>query len=282
MLRKLMKYDLRAIFKYWWIVAVSSLGLSVVGGVSLSYLSTTIAPEAVNSEPAVLPLILSILGMIASVLGISGFFLATEIFVYIRFYQGFFSDEGYLTFTLPVKRRDLLNSRLFSALITSATKLAVVIVDIFILLGIGLNSELFNEQNWNALRQALSLAANQLGFYLVIYIIEAIAILLALSIASTLMIFACISFAAVVVKKHKIFAAIGMYYLVTAVLSFASQILMIVGSISITGIIDAIPNGAVPGFFALLLLSVALFCGAIAVALYTVEHYLLDKKLNLS
>ena len=220
--------------------------------------------------------------MIASILGISGFLIATEVLIYIRFYQGFFSDEGYLTFTLPVKRSDLLNSRLYSALITGASTFAVILVDILIILGIGHNSDPFIEDNWNALCQILSLAADQLGFYLVIYAIEAIAIILALSVASTLMIFACISFAAVVVKKHKIFAAIGIYYLITAVLSFASQILMIVGTISITGIIDAIPSSAVPGFFALLLLSVALFCAAIAVVLYTVEHYLLDKKLNLS
>ena len=38
MMKKLLKYDLRAIFKYWWIVALSSLGLSFIGGISLKIL----------------------------------------------------------------------------------------------------------------------------------------------------------------------------------------------------------------------------------------------------
>ena len=32
MLKKLLKYDLKSIFKYWWIVAVTSFALSLLGG----------------------------------------------------------------------------------------------------------------------------------------------------------------------------------------------------------------------------------------------------------
>lgn len=45
MLKKLLKYDLKAVFKYWWIAAISTLGLSVLGGFAVTVLRDTVSTE---------------------------------------------------------------------------------------------------------------------------------------------------------------------------------------------------------------------------------------------
>ena len=40
MLGKLLRYDFKAVFRYWWIAAAATLGLSVVGGYAISVTST--------------------------------------------------------------------------------------------------------------------------------------------------------------------------------------------------------------------------------------------------
>lgn len=282
MLRKLMKYDLRAILRYWWIIALSSVGLSFVGAVALRYLITNSISTTPPEGAAVFFMILAILGVVSSIMGISAFIVASEIFVLVRFYKNFYSDEGYLTFTLPVKRRELLNSKLISALITSLATLGVIIIDALIFILICSGTELIEGEIGQLFGVVLSGAAESLGAYLFVYIVEAIAILLFLSVASYLLIFACISFAATVAKKHKVLAAIGIYYLFNMALSMVMQLLMIFGMISIAGIIESLPAQSIPAFIALMLLGITLILAAVATILYAVEHYLLDKKLNLS
>ncbi|NCC87880.1 MAG: hypothetical protein EOM05_08445 [Clostridia bacterium] len=45
------------------------------------------------------------------------FLIATILFILIRFYKNYYTDEGYLMFTLPVSSKSLILSKLFSALI---------------------------------------------------------------------------------------------------------------------------------------------------------------------
>lgn len=276
MLSKLLKYDLRAIFKYWWIVALSSACLSVVGGISLKvFLSSAFAQEA--------PLIaiLAFLGLILTVIGLSAFLIATEIFIYVRFYQNLFSDEGYLTFTLPVRRRDILNSKIISGLLVNFITVILLVAEIFGILIIGLDHDTVytvSESVGMFVRNAFQL----MGAWSAVYIIEAILAILLLSVITYLLTLICITFAAVVAKKHKVFAAIGFYYITNAVISFVGQIGFMLGSISLAGILEKIPEESYFGVLSLMILSLVLCVGAISIALYSIEHYLLDRKLNLS
>ncbi len=280
MLRKLLKYDFRAILKYWWILAVSSIGLSFIGGICIRIL-TTVADPPVSENIWTWIVIIAVFGLIACILGLSAFLIATEIFIYVRFYQNLFSDEGYLTFTLPVKRRDILHSKLISGIAVNAMTLFLLIADVFIIVVTGVDSETLA-----VVRDAVSMFIRELfktvGALSIVYILEAIVLLLALSVSSFLLTAICITFAAVVAKKHKIFAAIGFYYIAGAVMSVISQLAVIFGTISLAGILSALPEESMLGIISLIILSITAFICAITAALYTLEHYLLDRKLNLS
>ena len=102
MLKKLLKYDLKAVFKYWWIAAISTLGLSVLGGFAVTVLRDTVSTEPEKKVPIILE-ILSSIALPLVYLGFIALGILTVIMIFARYYKNFFSDEGYLTFTLPVK-----------------------------------------------------------------------------------------------------------------------------------------------------------------------------------
>ena len=225
--------------------------------------------------------LLAVLGMILTVIGISAFLISAEIFVYVRLYKHFFSDEGYLTFTLPVKRRDLLNSKIISGLVVNIATFAVVAVDICIILTIGIDFETIQKIG-ESFFWFIGSAFETMGALCIAYILEAIVLILCLAVMSYLLIAICITFAAVIAKKYKIFAAIGIYYIASAIVSFVGQFALMFGSVAVAGIFSSIPEGAIPGILALMLLSVSLLASAICVCLYSLELHMLEKKLNLS
>ena len=57
MFRKLLKYDMQSIFKVWWIMAVITLGASILGGVGFR-----IIMETTEKAPDNLLLVLLMLG----------------------------------------------------------------------------------------------------------------------------------------------------------------------------------------------------------------------------
>ena len=103
MLRKVLKHDLNAVWRPWVILTLSVLLLSVMGGISLRALITYDNPSehfAYWAPFAAMTLMLAIVGVIA-------YNVASLIFVMIKYYQNFFTDVAYLTFTLPVKEVDI-------------------------------------------------------------------------------------------------------------------------------------------------------------------------------
>ena len=98
MLRKLIKYDLAFIWRWWRIIAAILLGASLIGALLLR---GTLASADKLQDVLV---VICVLYFIPCLLAIGAGTLATSVLLYWRFYAHFYSDQGYLTFTLPVKR----------------------------------------------------------------------------------------------------------------------------------------------------------------------------------
>ena len=127
MLKKLLSYDFKAIFKYWWIGALTTLVLSGVGAGCGSILEAEMAlPGSV--------IVFATIGMVLVVLSIFAFIIFSELLVYVRFYKHLFTDEGYLTFTLPVKRHQILSSKLISGFVCGLATVIVTVIDAAIII----------------------------------------------------------------------------------------------------------------------------------------------------
>ena len=276
MLKKLLKYDIRAIFKYWWILAVSSVGLSLVGGMCLYALM-----NFEDNDPNAIMILVAVLGIVATVIGLSAFLIVTEILIYVRFYKNFFTDEGYLTFTLPVKRSQLLNSKLIVTVGASLATILVLIVDVIMVFAIGAPDS-FNSEFWKSLGWIFGEVTKSLGIYAIIYALEILLIGVLLGLSSILLLYICITLASIIVKKAKVIAAIGIYYGAYSAVTFAAQLIYVFGLMFIGGTFSNLPEAAMTGTVALILLVLLAFVAALCVALYLLEYYLLDKKLNLA
>ena len=112
MFRKVLKYDFRAVGRLWWILALALTWISVLGAIALrsiiSFTSMDMSRYTVLTE---IMLIGAIIFLFASFIAICASGLLTQLLVYYRFYRNFYTDEGYLTFTLPVSRKTLLLSK---------------------------------------------------------------------------------------------------------------------------------------------------------------------------
>ena len=279
MFSKLIKYDLKYTFKYWWIMALSSVGLSVIGGIGVRILNSDI-----QNDEATLAYFFSVIALLLSVLGLSAFMLATLIFVYMRYYKNFFTDEGYLTFTLPVKRIELLNSKILSAFLTNAATSAVIALDVAIIFSIGVDPKILLHafDGINDLAGILFGNGAERIPSIILYPITAIALAMLTSLFSILAIFACITFASVITKKNKVLAAIGIYYLGSGILSVAGQVLAIFGAAAIAGLSEIISKDLIWVIILLGLWLAVAFIAIICLLLYLAIYRMLDKKLNLA
>ncbi len=278
MLKKLLRYDLKSIFKYWWIVAIASFALSIVGGSSMSIIT------AEQDGPLFID-ILIVFSLIFTFIGIVAFPIISFILTYVRFYKNFFTDEGYLTFTLPVKRSQLLNSKLISSVLIFLASTVVIITDIFVFLSIGVGDDFYNDVILTISRDLPTLFK---GFtlldytYLSLIIIAIITLIVLGTVFTTLFVFACITFAAIITKKAKVITAIGVYYLANGAISGFMQIVYLFG---ITAIIDRLAelpkNSVIPIVVLMFYIAVAIMI-LLCLLLYTLNYFMLDRKLNLA
>lgn len=279
MLSKLFKYDFKAMLRFWWIAALAVTGLSIVGGLSFTVItSDKVLPTGVA---IVLYLVLMLIYF-----AFIAFTILTTVSIFIRFYKNFFSDEGYLTFTLPVKKTQLLNSKILSAFLTNTMTGAVIFTNIVIIVCITFHKQIFNRIFLNDIISAFVEFFSDLTvtdvLYLITWIIEIIAILIIASISSLLLLYLCITLGSVITKKAKVVVAIAIYYGVINVSAFIYAILYLFGLESALVWLSYIPESTGDIIITLVLLAIILLMSSIGMLMYAIEYKMLDKHLNLS
>ena len=275
MLKKLLKHDLKAIFKFWWIAAVISVILAVAGG---------FAQTVLNSERELPEAVMIIASMLRFFVYFSFFvlFLLTMVLIFSRFYKNFFTDEGYLTFTLPASRRQLLNSKLIAGVTAIASTVTLLIVNMLVIFLISDYEYITSPVFYENLQSFFRTINEELGIYFWIYSIELLVLLLLCALFSLLFLFCCVTFASMIVKKGKLIAAIGIYYLANSIFSSALQIFYLFGITSLTSWLSPLPRETIPSVGALLALGLICFVAMICGLLYVLQHWMLERKLNLN
>lgn len=275
MLRKLCRYDFRAVLRYWWIAALSVFALSLAGGGCIALMNAEKdLPDALMA--------LAMLGVILVILGYSAFVMLTNILVFVRFYRHFFTDEGYLTFTLPVSRVQLLNAKLIVSTVTQLLTVAVCLVSALVMLVIGFARDVFTASFWQELSEGAARLFGELGIYTAVYLAEILILVALIFVFTCLFLFCCITVASIITRKAKVLVAIGIYYGANSVISFLSQMLQLFALPSLVGWLSDLPEGTGFPIAALCLFGIILFAAIFCGLLYTLQYWMLDRKLNLS
>ena len=285
MLRKMLKYDFKSIARLWWVIAVSAVGLSFIGAIAFRIMLTV---SDVN-EPPVLIMLSTTLIFFVSVIGVIAAAVVTQILIFIRFYKHFFSDEGYLTFTLPVKRGQLLLSKTANAFIweTLTAILIGVCISLYLIISPPASGvELINFDIFIGVGTLFGELFKLFGLWTVLFTFEIILMIALFALYSISLIHFCITVGSVVAKKLKWLAAIGIYYLVNSILSVVGQFLGFMAIMLMGEGLGVYLEGASPALsawvIAIILLIICTIMAAIAAIMYFVTQGTIERKLNLA
>ena len=301
MFKKLLKHDFRAVGRGWWIIGLTLLAAFFfctlgfrIGIDSVANAFSSIDP----SSDGFLETLYATFGMLmvlGSYLGLlflsSASAIGTDIMIYWRFFKHLYTDEGYLTFTLPVSRKHILRSKTLNALIWMGILFIISFVGVLFMLlivppmengGFGINPIVYT---W-FFGTALPAAWKAIGGWLIVFILLMIPLSLLSILSSISIIQFCITLGSVIVKKFKLLAAIGVYYVVTSVVSTVGYVIYwFAAAFMGTGIATFFETASTNVICATVTLFVLIVCtilASFAAVFYFATRNLLERKLNLA
>ena len=270
MFTKLLKHEWRATRGMLGTLCLVCLGASLLGGCTMRYLMIASYEDAQQNVIVVLNVLAMVAAMVAvAVVGIAGLFL------YIgRFYKSRFTDEGYLTFTLPVSTHQNLLASMANTAIGMVIVFFAICAALALWLMIGLPGmgafltevwEKFPEL-WAGLKHAWSTIPWKYVWMFLLNIVAG-------SVCELVVLMLSVTIGSILAKKHKILAAVGVYYGIHVALSMVTSFTLAMGVFS----------GADEKLWMLRYFGgMALLMAAVSVAGYFLMYWLVDRKLNLN
>lgn len=264
MLKKLMKYEYKALFKFlipFYAVILVLAGLDAV----LMNLFLTNTIESPLSEKAITSAFSSVSIVYAScaVVGAGVCFVN----IMIRFYKNLFTDEGYLTLSIPASAEEHIFAKSLSAFVCTVLTGFVTVLSLAILLIPTAEDFWFDFIGIEFLFEELSTAE------IVLYIFEIVVLSLVSLMSELHIVYTCICLGQLFPSKNKVARAcvfIAVYVVLSEIFTvFASGF----------DLIDSFMESVNPhlGLWILILIGVGL-----TAILFLIERTILKKKINLS
>ena len=273
MFGKLLKYDFTHYLKLWTVGAATALIMAAVGGFCQSQ-----SPWLYRTDRVFLGLMFTLITVV-SVVSIIAFSLLSTVLVCMRYAKNCFSDEGYLTFTLPAKRSTIFNAKLTGGIIYYIMTLIITICAFAIFLGLASPRTL--RDIVVGFRNLIIDGINFIGGYFWAYAAIAVLIFVLSCLFTIMMMYFCITFAGTRVRKNKVLAGVGIYYLFSTILGIVLQLFFFASVFIINARPRMIPEAIHEAMLVLLSVVVVWLIGGIA-AFYYSQLNMLDKKLNLA
>lgn len=281
MLRKLFKYDFLAIGKNMWIFTIIAICLAVVACFTFNgidaignFLDSTTSDR--DMALGVSLMMAAVMLFVVCLCGIIAYAVIGMIMILVRYYSNFFTDEGYLTFTLPVKTSTLLHSKILSGISWFAI-IGVVVVLSFVAVATTIaavtgDSSLWEVSDYYTVEpESISVIGE-----IIVGMTETISFVIAI-IEPVLLMFLCVTLASVIARRARVVIGIGLFFTVNSVTSA----LVTAGDVFISYITtenfgyNYYVDTATQSVFYILLY------GSILVVSYFLNRYLLKNKLNL-
>jgi len=217
MFAKLLKHELRSTSGLLGILSACALGVGVLGGLLLRFVMNR--PDLDNVTEILA--ILSIVALPFIFLSLIAYAMGGEIYLAIQFYKSKFTDQGYLTFTLPVRGwqvylASLINMMLWMFIITVVTFLAFACTVV-----IGFMDTVM----WQEMQEiGIMFSFEELEIFDNLYLWSVIQGAIEF-ISSNVLLITAITLGCVLAKKHKVLASIGMYFAISFAVSIINAVI---------------------------------------------------------
>lgn len=284
MLGKLIKHEWKGTYKFGGIMVLTIFVLTLIGYLFLRYsaIGDVIQGEMELKPAEIMTLTISSLGtLILYYLALIGAMYGAMIYLGVRFYKTMYTDQGYLTHTLPVTPGQLLTSKIFVSGVWTLFVYLAVFASIFILL-FGLFQGLLGAATMEgSLEEALREMANvyrEMGFDFVTFGIVLFFTGLLSPFISMIQIFGALTIGQLS-KKHKLMVGI-FTYIGLIVLNYI--VTMVVETVSMINSMFSAAGEVSLGFMNTTYLASIVYSVLMSAVLVFVSHRILKKKLNMN
>ena len=265
MFGKLMKYELKATYKWYLIISGVLAILSIFAGLLASSVITGASTFTENTALTIGSIV--VLVIFAGYIGLT---LTNYIIIIRRFYNNIFGREGYLTWTLPTGSHTVLLVKVTSALIWSIFCFVSLILSLLIFLGV---IGLAQQQN---IFEALGPVFEKIGSSL---ILQSLLFQLLATISGILMLYCAISLGQLFINSRIVMAFV-FGFILWVVLSIIGRLFpsISISELSRTATMssDTLSDILVVNFIPAYIYEVVKI-----VAMYFTVHYVTKFKLNL-
>ncbi len=279
MLRKLIKYDFKALSRYLIVIHAMLLITAVLG--RLLFVGRLMSdPGRLSNAGA----IATIIGIIIYVILFMTAVFGTMLMIAICFYKNLYSDEGYLTHTLPVTRGQLLISKTVSGSVWMLLDMMMVILSLFILVLTRPVLDSFSSY-WDELLSAMGFPASTgygkiLLAFAVLFIVSAVSNVVLIYVSITI---------GQLFSNHRVLGAVVVYFVINTIVSIISSVAGSAYSMSTfshaadeSSFVMMVNDGVIYQVYARLFLFSLVLEIILAIGAYTVTYLLMQKKLNLN
>ena len=292
MLGKLLKYDLRSVGRFWWIAMLTMIGASFSTAVSYRlYLEISMSQAYLSGENNVLialaMMALNII-LIISLVVIGASLIFVAVLIYVRYYKHLFTDEGYLTFTLPVSRKQIYFSKLVNAglwLMLSELVLFACAMVMLVIVIPSYGKGIIAVDTLESMLDTLVNSFKERGGWMILQGILGVLLAFAATMLSVGVVYFCITLGATVAKRAKIIVGIGAYYLIDVVTRIFGTALGIVPMVWVIVILLKFSETNIHlfnGATSIMMLMLFAIVSLLAAFFHCLTLNILERKLNLS
>lgn len=216
MFAKLLKHEMKATAPTMGLLSLAAIGIGAVGGFMMRYLVNRIENRNFDDVDGIFVLL-----YVFVFLALMAYALGSEIFLNYQFYKRKFTDEGYLTFTLPAHSWQIFLSSMVNIMIWSLVIGIVMFLAIGSIFAIGIVGTPLAEEftipdyAFEEIRDVFREFSPALISYSISQFISSIVVMMT-----------CITLGSILAKRHKILAAIGVYYAWSLIIGMISTQLM--------------------------------------------------------
>jgi hypothetical protein len=256
MLGKLMKHELKATSRLLIPLYTVLLFLSIINRFLIN----------MNFDNQIFEVIR---GLLVFAYGVSIFavLIVTFFSMIIRFYRNLLTDEGYLMFTLPAKKHELINSKLLITILWTAISILSIIISLFIVFA---TRGTFPD-TINIIKEAIINLTREFGVSWILISFELVAISFLTLAANILMIYLSIAIGQLF-SKHRIVgsfvAYIGIYTIIQLFLGI---------TLATISVVEIETFAAHKTILPIAIIGLVIACGIF----YSGVNYIFTKKLNL-
>ena len=276
MLKKLLKYDMRPMIKLWRVLGIIIPILAVSSALVIRYMQYVEEQGGYSTHNTVIT-IFGVFYVEIALFALIAMSIVNMVFIAKRMASDFYSDQGQLTFTLPVKREDLFLSKFINSLIwcgVSSASLTFTVLVYMLIVPVP-EKGLISTEAFETLGALVKIGLQDGGFSFVYYVICTLVIITELELFYVNLLNWCI-------VKCQSAGGIGMCIGIYAGVVFGAMLLFLVSANGFNYTVEKISDGAYTAILMLLMLVVIVLLAVFDFYLFFAARDRVKHELNLS